>query len=135
MTIEAPPAAAAPQEPAATPPVLEMRHVSRAFGSTQALADVSIELHGGEIHALLGENGAGKSTLIKIMTGVQQQDTGDILIDGQPVRITSSQDAQRLGVAAIYQEPIDLPGPVGCREHLHRPPRPGTDGRPTADAA
>jgi rhamnose transport system ATP-binding protein len=110
MTIEAPPVAAPPpEEPVSTAPVLEMRHVSRAFGSTQALADVSIELHGGEIHALLGENGAGKSTLIKIMTGVQQQDTGDILIDGQPVRITSSQDAQRLGVAAIYQEPMIFP--------------------------
>ena len=111
-----------------------MRGVSRAFGSTQALADVSIALHGGEIHALLGENGAGKSTLIKIMTGVQQPDTGEILIDGQPVRVTSSQDAQRLGVAAIYQEPIDLPGPVGRREHLHRPSRPGPAGGPAADA-
>lgn len=89
--------------------ILEMRHISRAFGSTQALADVSIELRGGEIHALLGENGAGKSTLIKIMTGVQQQDAGDILIDGEPVRIASSQDAQRLGVAAIYQEPMTFP--------------------------
>jgi len=94
---------------AALAPVLEMRGVSRAFGSTQALADVSIALHGGEIHALLGENGAGKSTLIKIMTGVQQQDTGDILVDGRPVRVTSSQDAQRLGVAAIYQEPMIFP--------------------------
>ena len=83
--------------------------MSRAFGSTQALSDVSIELYGGEIHALLGENGAGKSTLIKIMTGVQQPDTGEILIDGQPVRVASSQDAQRLGVAAIYQEPMIFP--------------------------
>jgi rhamnose transport system ATP-binding protein len=94
---------------AAAPPILEMRRVSRAFGSTQALADVSLQLHGGEIHALLGENGAGKSTLIKIMTGVQQPDTGEILLDGRAVRVTSSQDAQRLGVAAIYQEPMIFP--------------------------
>jgi len=94
---------------AGAPPILEMRGVSRAFGSTQALADVSIQLFGGEIHALLGENGAGKSTLIKIMTGVQQPDTGEILLDGQPVRVASSQDAQRLGVAAIYQEPMIFP--------------------------
>ncbi|MCY7420078.1 MAG: sugar ABC transporter ATP-binding protein, partial [Chloroflexi bacterium] len=111
---------------AAPAPVLEMRGVSRAFGSTQALADVSIALHGGEIHALLGENGAGKSTLIKIMTGVQQPDTGDILIDGQPVRVASSQDAQRLGVAAIYQEPMIFPDLsvaenifIGHRDRVH----------------
>ncbi len=119
----------------AAAPVLEMRHVSRAFGSTQALADVSLALYGGEIHALLGENGAGKSTLIKIMTGVQQLDTGEILVDGQPVRVTSSQDAQRLGVAAIYQEPIDLPRPDGRREHLHRPPGPRPHRGPATDAA
>jgi rhamnose transport system ATP-binding protein len=86
-----------------------MRGISRAFGSTQALSDVSISLHGGEIHALLGENGAGKSTLIKIMTGVQQPDAGELLIDGQPARVTSPLDAQLLGVAAIYQEPMIFP--------------------------
>ncbi|MET0772248.1 MAG: sugar ABC transporter ATP-binding protein [Candidatus Limnocylindrales bacterium] len=86
-----------------------MRGVSRAFGSTQALSDVSIQLFGGEVHALLGENGAGKSTLIKIMTGVQQPDAGELLVDGRPERVSSSQDAQRLGVAAIYQEPMIFP--------------------------
>jgi rhamnose transport system ATP-binding protein len=90
-------------------PVLEMVHVSKQFGATLALDDVSLELRHGEIHALLGENGAGKSTLIKIMTGVQRQDSGEILIAGAPVRVTSSQDAQRLGVAAIYQEPMIFP--------------------------
>jgi rhamnose transport system ATP-binding protein len=90
-------------------PVLEMVHVCKRFGATQALEDVSLSLQRGEIHALLGENGAGKSTLIKIMTGVQQLDSGEIRIDGQPVRIASSQDAQRLGVAAIYQEPMIFP--------------------------
>src|SRR5215212_2637439 len=90
-------------------PVLEMLHVSKQFGATLALDDVSLQLRHGEIHALLGENGAGKSTLIKIMTGIQRQDSGEILIAGAPVRVTSSQDAQRLGVAAIYQEPMIFP--------------------------
>src|SRR5688500_11028060 len=90
-------------------PVLEMARVSRRFGATVALENVSLALYGGEIHALLGENGAGKSTLIKIVTGVQQLDTGEIRIDGQPVRIASSQEAQRLGIAAMYQEPMIFP--------------------------
>src|SRR5215211_3046096 len=90
-------------------PVQEMVRVSKQFGATLALDDVSLELQRGEIHALLVENGAGKSTLIKIMTGVQRQDSGEIRIDGAPVRVASAQDAQRLGVAAIYQEPMIFP--------------------------
>ncbi len=90
-------------------PVLEMDHVSKAFGATQALDDVSLALQQGEIHALLGENGAGKSTLIKIFTGIQEPDSGEIRIDGAPIRVASPQDAQRLGVAAIYQEPMIFP--------------------------
>jgi rhamnose transport system ATP-binding protein len=90
-------------------PVLEMRRVSKRFGATQALDDVSLALLPGEIHALLGENGAGKSTLIKIMTGIEQPDSGEIWIDGEPARIASPQDGQRLGVAAIYQEPMIFP--------------------------
>jgi rhamnose transport system ATP-binding protein len=99
-------------EPAAdpsTPPVLEMRGVSKRFGSIQALDDVSIALLPGEIHALLGENGAGKSTLIRIMTGVQQPDAGEMLVDGQAVHMANALEAQRLGIAAIYQEPMIFP--------------------------
>jgi rhamnose transport system ATP-binding protein len=90
-------------------PVLEMRAISKRFGATQALSGVSLQLRRGEVHALLGENGAGKSTLIKIMTGVQSQDSGEILLDGQPIRLASSQDAQRHGIAAMYQEPMIFP--------------------------
>ena len=76
---------------------------------TAALSDVSFDVRAGEIHALVGENGAGKSTLIKIMTGVYQPDTGDILRDSQPVTIANTQGAQALGIAAIYQEPMVFP--------------------------
>jgi rhamnose transport system ATP-binding protein len=90
-------------------PVLEMRGISKRFDATQALDDVALTLYPGEIHALLGENGAGKSTLIKIMTGIHQPDTGEILLDGKPIQLRSSADAQRSGIAAIYQEPMVFP--------------------------
>ena len=90
-------------------PVMEMQHVSKRFDATQALEDVSLTLYPGEVHALIGENGAGKSTLIKIMTGVHRPDTGTILLDSKPVHINNSQEAQTLGIAAIYQEPMVFP--------------------------
>ena len=104
-------AIAAPLHDAVTerPPILEIRGVSKRFGSTQALDDVSLALVPGEIHALLGENGAGKSTLIKIMTGVLQPDSGEIVVDGTPVVLGSALQAQDLGIAAIYQEPMSFP--------------------------
>jgi rhamnose transport system ATP-binding protein len=89
--------------------ILEMRGISKAFGPIQALDEVSLELLAGEIHALLGENGAGKSTLIKVMTGVEQPDVGEILIDGEPRRLASAFDAQTYAIAAIYQEPMVFP--------------------------
>ena len=76
---------------------------------TQALDDVSLTLYPGEIHGLVGENGAGKSTLIKIMTGIYRPDQGEILLDGEPVQIHNSQEAQAHGIAAIYQEPMVYP--------------------------
>jgi rhamnose transport system ATP-binding protein len=97
------------QNGVAMQPTLEMRGISRRFGNTQALDGVGLTLYPGEIHALLGENGAGKSTLIKIMTGVHQPDAGEILLDGKPVRISSTIDAQAQGIAAIYQEPMMYP--------------------------
>lgn len=90
-------------------PALEMRHISKQFDMTQALDDVTISLHPGEIHALVGENGAGKSTLIKIMTGVYRPDDGEILLNGAHIQIHNSLDAQKHGIAAIYQEPMTFP--------------------------
>jgi rhamnose transport system ATP-binding protein len=90
-------------------PIIEMRHVSKRFDATQALDDVSLTLYPGEVHALIGENGAGKSTLIKIMTGVHRPDVGEILLDGNPIQIRNSQEAQAHGIAAIYQEPMVFP--------------------------
>jgi rhamnose transport system ATP-binding protein len=89
--------------------VLAMRGISKRFGATRALDDVSLDLRPGEVHALVGENGAGKSTLIKIMTGVYPPDEGDVLVDGEPVALRSAADAQRLGITAIYQEPLIFP--------------------------
>src|SRR5690606_15768614 len=96
-------------ETATKQPVLEMQHISKRFDATQALEDVSLTLYPGEVHALIGENGAGKSTLIKVMTGVHRPDTGTILLDGKPTHINNSQEAQTLGIAAIYQEPMIFP--------------------------
>ena len=90
-------------------PIMEMRHISKRFDATQALDDVSLSVYAGEVHALIGENGAGKSTLIKIMTGVHQPDLGEILLDGNPIEIRNSQEAQAHGIAAIYQEPMVYP--------------------------
>jgi rhamnose transport system ATP-binding protein len=90
-------------------PVLAMRGISKRFGATRALDDVSLELRGGEVHALVGENGAGKSTLIKVMTGIYPPDEGVVLVDGEPLSLRSAADAQRLGIAAIYQEPLIFP--------------------------
>ncbi|MCX7287091.1 MAG: sugar ABC transporter ATP-binding protein [Rhodobacterales bacterium] len=91
------------------PPVLDMRDVSKSFGGTMALSSFSLQLEPGRIHALVGENGAGKSTLIKVMTGIHQADTGEILVNGQPVTFRGTADAQRAGIAAIYQEPMVFP--------------------------
>ena len=93
----------------ASAPLLEMRNIAKRFDATQALDDVSLTLYPGEVHALLGENGAGKSTLIKIITGVYQPDRGEILLAGNLVQIPNAAEAQRLGVAAIYQEPLLFP--------------------------
>ena len=90
-------------------PVLEVTSVSKRFDMTQALDGVSLALHAGEIHALVGENGAGKSTLIKILTGVEQGDEGEIRVEGEPVHLSNAQEAQACGVAAIYQEPLVFP--------------------------
>jgi rhamnose transport system ATP-binding protein len=92
-----------------SPPILALEHVSKAFGAVRALQDVSIDLRGGEIHALAGENGAGKSTLVKLLAGVHRPDEGQVLLDGRPQDFRGPGDAQHAGVAVIYQEPTLFP--------------------------
>ena len=89
--------------------VVEMRHIRKTFPGVVALDDVSFECKKGEVHAVVGENGAGKSTLMKILSGVYEPDEGEILINGQPVRIPSPHVAQQLGISIIYQELNLLP--------------------------
>ncbi len=84
--------------------VLEMKKINKNFGGIQALDNVNFALGEGEIHALIGENGAGKSTLVKILTGVHQMDSGEIVLDGESTIIQNPIDARRKGIAAIYQE-------------------------------
>ena len=83
--------------------------MTKRFSATTALSDVGIDLFPGEVHTLVGENGAGKSTLIKVITGIHQPDEGEIRVDGIPTQLSSTSDAQALGIAAIYQEPMIFP--------------------------
>ena len=85
-------------------PVLELSGVAKQFGAVRALSGVNLRLFAGEVHALMGQNGAGKSTLIKVLTGVYPADQGDIRLNGQSIRATSTLDAQRLGISTVYQE-------------------------------
>jgi rhamnose transport system ATP-binding protein len=87
------------------PPRLELRHASKSFGRVRALGDGSLALWPGEVHALLGENGAGKSTLVKLLAGVYQPDSGELLVDGQARTFANPAEARDAGLAVIYQEP------------------------------
>src|SRR6478672_3613950 len=85
-------------------PVLELRDISKSFGSVQALSEVDLEVHRGEVLALVGDNGAGKSTLIKSIAGIHSIDSGEILFDGHPVSISGPKDAAKLGIEVVYQD-------------------------------
>src|SRR6185312_6915967 len=84
--------------------LLELRGVSKSFGSVQALADVDFEVRKGEVMALVGDNGAGKSTLIKCVAGIHAMDDGQTLFDGRSVSISSPKDAAKLGIEVVYQD-------------------------------
>ncbi len=84
--------------------VLCARRVSKSFNGVQVLFSVNFELKAGEIHALMGENGAGKSTLVKVLSGFEQPSSGEILLDGQPVKLPPNGAAEALGIVIIHQE-------------------------------
>ena len=85
------------------PPVMALRDATLSYGGTIAVADVSLELHPGEVLALLGENGAGKSTCVKLLGGIVAPDLGSVMLDGQPVRFGSARAAARHGIAVVHQ--------------------------------
>ncbi|ONG56383.1 lipase [Pseudoroseomonas deserti] len=87
-----------------TAPLIELRHLGKSFGAVHALKDVSLTIGRGEIHCLAGENGSGKSTLIKVISGVNQPDRGEILIDGEKIENMSPRQAIARGVQVIYQD-------------------------------
>jgi D-xylose transport system ATP-binding protein len=85
-------------------PTLELRGISKSFGSVQALEEVDFEVSDGEVMALVGDNGAGKSTLIKCVAGIYSIDSGEVLYEGKPVTIHGPKDAARLGIEVVYQD-------------------------------
>ncbi|AGB72485.1 MULTISPECIES: sugar ABC transporter ATP-binding protein [Rhizobium] len=84
--------------------VLSARGISKAFSGVQVLFSVNFDLRAGEIHALMGENGAGKSTLVKVLSGFEQPTSGEILLDGKPVKLPPNGAAEALGIVIIHQE-------------------------------
>lgn len=84
-------------------PILEMREVCKSFGLIDVLHNISLRVHSGEVLCLLGDNGAGKSTLIKTLAGVFNPTSGEVLMDGTPVRFTSPRDASERGISTVHQ--------------------------------
>jgi ribose transport system ATP-binding protein len=97
--------------------ILDVQNVSKSFGSVTALKSVNFDLRRGEVHALAGENGAGKSTLMNVIDGIVSPDSGTILLDGEPVEITSPAVAQKLGIGFVHQE-IELCPDVTVAENM-----------------
>lgn len=86
------------------PPLLEVRNLEKRFGGIRALQGASLTIEAGEAVALVGDNGAGKSTFVKSIAGVQPADTGEILLNGEPVKIRTPKDAGALGIEVVYQD-------------------------------
>ena len=93
-----------PPPPANAAPLLELRGISKSFGSVQALTEVDFDVRAGEVMALVGDNGAGKSTLIKCVAGIHPIDDGEVFFDGEHVSISGPKDAARLGIEVVYQD-------------------------------
>jgi simple sugar transport system ATP-binding protein len=92
-----------------SPPLLEVRSVSKYFGNVIALKDISTEVNAGEVTCVLGDNGAGKSTFIKILSGVHSHSEGEVLLDGEPTRFSSPREAKEAGIATVYQDLATVP--------------------------
>ena len=107
-------------------PALEMRGITKRYPGVVANDHIDLDVRPGEIHALLGENGAGKTTLMNVLYGLATPDEGEILLDGEPVRIAGPSDAIARGISMVHQHFMLVPVLTRRREH---PPRRGDDGR------
>jgi D-xylose transport system ATP-binding protein len=85
-------------------PIIELRDIRKGFGPVEVLKGVNLKIYPGQVSALVGDNGAGKSTLIKGLAGVQPYDSGEVLVDGNPVHLGSPKEASRLGIEVVYQD-------------------------------
>jgi simple sugar transport system ATP-binding protein/D-xylose transport system ATP-binding protein len=85
-------------------PLISMRNIHKKFGSLHALRGASLDVHAGELVALVGDNGAGKSTMVKVMAGVHAATSGSYEFEGKPVKISSPTDANDLGIQTVYQD-------------------------------
>jgi ribose transport system ATP-binding protein len=113
--------------PAGTPPLLEIRELTKEFPGVRALEAVSMTVLAGEVHALVGENGAGKSTLVKVLSGVEQPDGGEVFLNGRPYLARTPQEALAAGIRVVYQE-LNLLTYLTIEENLsfeHLPSRRG----------
>lgn len=106
MTVDSERQLANPTRPGAPSgtPLLELTKVSKHFGGVQALREVDLSVHAGEVVALVGDNGAGKSTLVKIVSGVESHDTGEIRVRGKPARLGSPRAAAEAGIRTVFQD-------------------------------
>ncbi|WP_214111318.1 ATP-binding cassette domain-containing protein, partial [Acrocarpospora catenulata] len=106
-----------PQSAPDSASLLTMQGIVKQFPGVRALDGVDLDVRAGEVHCLLGQNGAGKSTLIKVLAGAHQPDSGEVLLGGQPVRLSNPTAAMRQGIATIYQE-LDLVDGLSVAENI-----------------
>jgi erythritol transport system ATP-binding protein len=97
--------------------VMAARNIAKSFGSIHALKGVNFDIHRGQVTTLFGENGAGKSTLMKVLSGVMQPTSGEIILDGEPIVFASSTDARNHGISIIHQE-LSLAPNLSVRDNI-----------------
>ena len=98
--------------------VLELEHIRKEYPGVVALKDVTLRLRKGEVLGLIGENGAGKSTLIKVLTGVEERDEGEVLLEGKKIHPKSTNEAQQVGISTVYQE-VNLCPNLSVAENIY----------------
>ncbi|NAW64403.1 L-arabinose ABC transporter ATP-binding protein AraG [Photobacterium halotolerans] len=113
---------------ATSPSSLEFRQISKHFPGVKALSDISFRVNSGSVHALMGENGAGKSTLLKTLSGLYQPTSGELVINDEPIHLSSTADALEQGIAIIYQE-LNLVPELSVAENIYLGQLPTKNGK------